>query len=329
MLDLIFKLNPFALGIIGIILVILLANIIILFKLKKRYKTLEGDIEDIENRDNKIFEFKLFNSMVKDYKRALDKKIDKINTLSIVDKNIQKYLDKELLLERILKKSVSIMIILGLIGTFYGLTLSIGELVALLTKAGESVVGDVNQVTNGLILAVRSMSVAFVTSLFGITSSIILTFLNTFINVENLRDKVMVMSEEYLDNHLSTPQRRIRNKNYDKSNVEIAFNNFGKKIEDNLNEITDAITHRLKKSSKGMIRSAESIEKSIDKFDNSLDKFNDNVRDFSEFNHHLKTNIERMSVAFDDLTEDLKEHNNHKSINSLTNSIEKLSQRVK
>lgn len=329
MLDLIFKLNPLALVIVGIIVAILFINMILSFSIRKKYKTLIKDIEDEDNRENKIFEYQLFNGMIRDYKKARERNVENINTISIIEKHIHKHLKRTLLGERFVKKSVSLMIILGLIGTFYGLTLSIGELVSLLTNAGEAVVGDVNQITDGLIMAVRSMSVAFVTSLFGITSSVLVTVINIIFNLQDYREKLMVTAEEYLDNTLAKKGKTLESMNEDgKTHLEVAFDKFGSSIETNLQEVTSEISYRLTTSSQKMTESAEIIKGSIDKFDLSLDKFNENVRDFSEFNHHLKTNIERMSIAFEDLTTDIKEQSNHRHIEALTNSIDKLSEKV-
>jgi len=140
----------------------------------------------------------------------------------------------------------------------------------------------------------------------------------------------MVIVEEYLDNQLAKKGKNLEYMNEDgKTNLEIAFDKFGSSIEINLKEVTSELSYRLTNSSEKMADSAEIIKNSIDKFDTSLDKFNNNVRDFSEFNHHLKTNIERMSVAFDDLTDNLKRHNDKSQIISLTDSINKLNEKVK
>jgi len=329
MLDLIFKLNPLALVIIGIILLIFFINLMLSVSIRRKYKILISDIEDEDNRENKIFEYSLFNGMIRDYKKARERNVENINTISIIEKHIHKHLKSTLLGERFVNKSVSLMIILGLIGTFYGLTLSIGELVSLLTNAGEAVVGDVNQITDGLITAVRSMSVAFVTSLFGISASVLVTILNVIFNLQDYREKLMVTAEEYLDNTLAKKGKTLESMNEDgKTHLEVAFEKFGSSIESNLQEVASEISYRLTTSSQKMVESAEIIKGSIDKFDVSLDKFNNNVRDFSEFNHHLKTNIERMSVAFDDLTDDIKAQNNHRHLESLTHSIKKLSEKV-
>jgi len=82
----ILKLNPLALLIVGVILLILFVNIVVSFGIRKKYKTLIADIEDTENQENKIFEYELFNSMIKDYKKAQNRNIEEINTLAIIEK---------------------------------------------------------------------------------------------------------------------------------------------------------------------------------------------------------------------------------------------------
>jgi hypothetical protein len=324
------KLNPVAYGIIGIILTILIISIVLLFSLRRKYKKLNNDINDVDNRESKIFANQVFNAMITDFKKAKDRKIDEINTQSIVEKNIHNHLSGSLFAERFIAKSVSLMIILGLIGTFFGLTLSISELVTLLSQASETIVGDVTSITGGLINAVRSMSVAFITSLFGIASSIIVTLFTMLFGVEDEREKLMVASEEYLDNTLAKKSIELNEITEDgRTPLEISIEQFGKDIEASLKEITSELGYKLTTTTNALEKASDSIEVSIDKFDQALDRFSENTRDFSEFNHHLKTNIERMSVTFDDLTEDLKNNNKHEHILKLSDSIEKLSDKVK
>jgi F0F1-type ATP synthase assembly protein I len=72
------------------------------------------------------------------------------NVQAIVEQCVQSVLPGYLLGERFVRSSPGLMIILGLIGTFYGLTLSIGRLVRLVTSEAASG-GEVAQaVTQGL-----------------------------------------------------------------------------------------------------------------------------------------------------------------------------------
>jgi hypothetical protein len=110
-----------------------------------------------------------------------------------------------LLAERFVRASTGLVIILGLLGTFYGLTLSIGKLVHLVA-ADTGVTADVTQaVTRGLTEALAGMAVAFSNSLVGILSAVVLTVLGVVSNVTDRRTALMIQLETYLDRLLPDP----------------------------------------------------------------------------------------------------------------------------
>ena len=49
------------------------------------------------------------------------------------------------------------------------------------------------------------------------------------------------------------------------------------------------------------------LEGAVAGFETALTQFASSSRDFREFNHHLKDNIQRMSLSFGDLSESLKQ----------------------
>jgi hypothetical protein len=53
-------------------------------------------------------------------------------------------------------------------------------------------------------------------------------------------------------------------------------------------------------------QSVAALEASVGRFDGALRGFATTTREFHEFNLHLKDNIQRMSLAFGDLSETLK-----------------------
>ncbi|MDK2919250.1 MAG: hypothetical protein PWQ37_1983 [Candidatus Petromonas sp.] len=329
------KLNSLAIVIIAAIVTILVAAFIATLVLRKRYSEIYYDLQDKENRDAALFESKVLNSIIDDYKIAA-KGNKEINTQAIIEKNFNSELASLYMSERFIKKAVSLMIILGLLGTFYGLTLSIGKLVELLANTSSSdVLGSMDSVVGGLINSVKGMSVAFVTSLFGITSSMLLTVINIFLGTEDVRESVMVEIEEYLDNTLShgiekdieTPTAMVHDE------LRTTIKEFSNKLEESLKEITDVLSYRFAAAASGMEEFSASLSESVDKFDKSLQTFAENTRDFSEFNHHLRTNIQRMNVAFDDFTEDLKTgtkdlEKGYILIGQLSKSVEELAGKI-
>jgi len=53
-------------------------------------------------------------------------------------------------------------------------------------------------------------------------------------------------------------------------------------------------------------QSVAALESAVGQFQGALNTFSGTTRDFREFNLHLKDNIQRMSLAFGDLSETLK-----------------------
>jgi hypothetical protein len=68
-----------------------------------------------------------------------------------------------------------------------------------------------------------------------------------------------------------------------------------------------AIAETLGESSKSLNETAIWLNEVMKNFGTTCHTFNENVRDFSEFNHHLRNNIERMDVNFIRLVEVLRE----------------------
>lgn len=329
------KLNPLAIVIIAAILAIFISAFVISLVLRKKYFTMLWDLQDDKNKEAAIFESKVFNYIIDDYKLAAKVRVNEINTQAIIEKNFNKELGSQYLGEKFVKRAVSLMIVLGLLGTFYGLTLSIGELVkTLAASGGMDVLDSMDSVIGGLISSVKGMSVAFVTSLFGIASSILLTIINIFFGVEDVRESVMIEMEEYLDNTLSqnvskkveTPEGLIKNE------LIASLSEFNTNLEQSMKEITEVLSFRFTSATSGIEQFSESLLKSVEKFDSSLNVFAENTRDFSEFNHHLKTNIQRMNVSFNDFSEELKHSTKEIAIGlqieNLTKSVDKLAGKI-
>lgn len=309
MIQMILRMNPIGQLIIGVIVIILVLTVVALFRIKARYLGLIYDMSEHENRNNAVFKNEINNAIVDDFKSAQTLKIQEVNTPAIIDKNINQFLSKTLLAERFAQRSSALMIVLGLVGTFFGLTLSISELVSLLSNTNEAIIGDVNMITGGLLSSINGMSVAFVTSLFGITASILVNLLTILFGIHETRESYIAVSEEYLDNVLGLKIQDLTHTDENgKTPLENAFEALGEQLTKSLDDVSQQMSYRLTVASSNMKDTAETIEKSLSTFDQSIQTFSQNTRDFSEFNHHLKTNIQRMSVAFEDLTDGIKEN---------------------
>lgn len=300
----ILKMNVIAQSIIGLIVLLFLFTVIFSIIIKRTYSNLIKDICDKENRKNKLFKYKLMNEMIDDFNSALNNNIEEINTVAIVEKNLHREMKTIHVGERFLKKAVSLMIILGLLGTFYGLILSIKELVTMLSQT-QQIVG-VEAITEGLINSITGMSVAFITSMFGIGASVLTNILSITFGVSDSRESLITHIEEYLDNTLMLSKNGLGAVDADGNTaLSISFDNFNEILTSNLRGLTNDIAEKIGEATGDMILTAESLQNSVVKFDGALNRFADNTRDFSEFNHHLKSNIQRLSISLDDFSDNI------------------------
>lgn len=300
----ILKMNVIAQSIIGLIVLLFLFTVVFSIIIKRTYSNLIKDICDKENRKNKLFKYKLMNEMIDDFNSALNNNIEEINTVAIIEKNLHREMKTIHVGERFLKKAVSLMIILGLLGTFYGLILSIKELVTMLSQT-QQIVG-VEAITEGLINSITGMSVAFITSMFGIGASVLTNILSITFGVSDSRESLITHIEEYLDNTLMLSKNGLGAVDADGNTaLSISFDNFNEILTSNLRGLTNDIAEKIGEATGDMILTAESLQNSVVKFDGALNRFADNTRDFSEFNHHLKSNIQRLSISLDDFSDNI------------------------
>lgn len=301
----ILEMQPFAQGIIAIIILLFLCTIIFSSIIKSTYSRLINDIKDKENRKNRLFKFKIINNVVDDFNNALNSNIDEINTVAIIEKNIHGEMKKISLGERFIVKAVSMMIILGLLGTFYGLILSIKELVTMLSETQQTV--GVEAITSGLINSIQGMSVAFITSMFGIGASILANLLSISFGLNDSKESFIVHIEEYLDNTLMVSKNGLGGVDSNGNTaLSLSFDKFNESLTTNLRSLTNEISQKMGEATSDMVLTAEALQNSVVKFDGALNRFADNTRDFTEFNHHLKTNIQRLTIGFDDFHNEIR-----------------------
>jgi hypothetical protein len=278
--------------IVGTIVVLLVIGVIADLAICARYSSLGREVSGHVDPDG-IFRHRVLSRIVHDVREAQARNPGEINTQAIIERNFQSELGGLLLGERFGKSATGLMIILGLVGTFYGLTLSIGKLVGLVSGDVSGVADITQSVTRGLAQALSGMSVAFSSSLFGIGAAIVMTLVGVFFNVADRRAATMVRIEHYIDNVFrgqARPGEDVTEYGYDLGAVGAAA----------------AGSPRLEHMVASFGQSVAQLEKIVAHFDAALQNFSSSTRDFREFNHHLKDNIQRMSLSFGDLSETLK-----------------------
>lgn len=183
--------------ILGATVVSLLAAVGAHLFLRMRYADLESDL--VENGDpSRTFSSPVLRRIVLDAEAAARRNRD-TNTQAIIEDGFRADLGSLLAAERFVRAATGLVLILGLLGTFYGLTMSIGRLVHLLAADGGGVTDISQAVTRGLTDALSGMAVAFSNSLLGVGSAVALTVLGVVNNVTDRRTALMVQIETYLD----------------------------------------------------------------------------------------------------------------------------------
>jgi hypothetical protein len=301
-----------------------------MLRVSGRYKRLQKDLKTAAVRRGEPLKNKVLNSIAEEYRIISMAAKGEVNTQALVEKNLNARLKGLGLGERFVKNSVSLMIVLGLLGTFYGLTLSVGKLVELLNTSGNSeMLVDMESIITGLISSVKGMSVAFSTSLAGVGGSIVITILGIFINIEEERQSFIVQLEDYLDNIVE--QELLQYKETELSRMSMAIitslDGISNKVETVLLNTVSDFSDKLAQTSNNIERSAKCLEDTITKFEEALAVFNNNTRDFGEFNYNLRGNIERMDVGFLNLRECLVEtagiiNTNQKAMSDFSEAVQ-------
>ncbi len=294
-------LHPVAWFIITIIVFIFISAFMINLLIRKKYAKIQQDLDDRVQRRNEQYESNVLNIIIEDYKSASMGNYSEVNTQAIIEKSFNQELRTLNMGERYVKHATSLMIVLGLLGTFFGLTLAVGEIVQTLAgSAASEIMDNFTPFVEGLLSAVLGMAVAFITSLVGISCSVMLTVLNIVFDVEEARETLMVHVEEYLDNTVALVLSKDKQTEYSMMNniLRNTFVEFGEKIEKTLQRTVDKFGDKLSHVVMEVEVSSKALDGTVEKFDASLKNFAGNIRDFSEFNFNLRNNIERMDVSF-------------------------------
>lgn len=288
--------------IIIIITVVLALALLAILMLWVNYAMTKKKLMTPDMREAGQFNDPFLDAVVSDFKKANKSKLT-VNTYAIVESNVSNHWGYILMGERFQRTAVSLMIILGLMGTFFGLTISVDRLVSILTN-----LDDLNDVLTTMAQSVEGMAIAFNTSLFGIGGAVILTVVRMFFSVEKKREDISVYIEDYLDNVIAKAFAEEKFNEYDKlvHAMENVFKEFGSQISVTFTDVVKSSTDQLDNSAEAIQMLTGGLKESVDKFETSLSTFGENTRDFGEFNYHLRENIQRMSLTFSEFSASLE-----------------------
>jgi hypothetical protein len=264
------------------IVALVLVALLVTGYVRGRYAAMSADVRRNAGQLPPLFRSETLNHIARDAQAAAQHAGD-INTPAIIEHNFQSDLGGLLVAERFVKAATGLTIILGLLGTFTGLTMSIGKLATLVSGSTAGVADITESLTRGLTQALSGMSLAFATSLFGIASAIVMTLAGVFFSVADRRTAFTVQLEDYLDNVLLAAHRQVGGG--------VGMVAGGGALEPLVARFGQSVA---------------ALQAAVGAFEGALRTFSGTTRDFHEFNLHLKDNVQRMSLAFGDLSETLK-----------------------
>ncbi|NLO40433.1 MAG: hypothetical protein GX115_13315, partial [Ruminiclostridium sp.] len=309
------QVQGFGMAIILTTFIIFIISFIANLVIRKKYAVILDDLLNWHRKKEGAFHCDILNKIVEDYKSTAQGSYSEVNTQAIIEKNFNLRLRGLALGERFIKNTNTLMITLGLFGTFVGLTAAVGELagifknmdmIELIQNAG------IEELLQRLISSLQGMSVAFTTSLVGVGCSIILTILMTIVNAQEVRENLMIHIEEYLDNSVAVVVSQDKETEYTMMNniLRTTFTEFGEKIQQSLQKTVENFGEKLTNVVMDVNVSSQTLDATVEKFDKSLANFAFGMKDLNEFNMNMRNNIERMDVNFIKVTESLTQASN-------------------
>ena len=279
--------SPSGILVIAIILSVFVFSCVLMFLIYFRYKSMQ---DQIAKNDGRKAAGGYVQRVRKDFISVYSQNGNNTNTPAIIENAQAVALRGCLMGERFLNNAVSIMVTLGLFGTFLGLTQSVSSLSLLVTQSSAGEWENLlDNVGGGLMSALSGMGVAFYTSLVGVACAIVITILRSVFNPQAQREKLTAMTELWLDHSVAMDIE-----------PEIASDEamMIKQLRDEIRTAADAMAQSLEGAGRAMSNTMHDMSDEIEKFGQVVSTFNGNVRDFSEFNYNLRHSIELMDVNF-------------------------------
>ncbi|RKL67363.1 hypothetical protein CR203_08315 [Salipaludibacillus neizhouensis] len=187
-------------------------------------------------------------------------------------------------LMKMIQMTVSVFILVGVLGTFIGLTMSLGSI----DSTGDQLVENVASVLAGI-------DVAFYTSIVGMGLSLVMTVIIRVANTEYLLTDIMLKMESHLEGNEQNPIDRL---------IEVS-ETINSSIID-LRETNQESLQNIEKSFKGFQEYTIGLQKAAE----DLSKFNEglsnNIQDFTV----LFTNMKIVTSGFDKAATKLNDHFN-------------------
>ncbi|GAB6100665.1 hypothetical protein JCM16358_25440 [Halanaerocella petrolearia] len=265
------------------IVAIILIGIFMIWRLRRVNLRLDQIIDNMNNNNYESDSF--LKGMKEEYEELLAKSKDKINTQSFIEAYFSKKIDGIIKWIKIIDKSVSVLILLGVLGTFIGLTFSLSNIdLNILSQ-------DMTKGINKLSKLLEGMKIAFYTSIAGMITSVIVNVVNRIWNPEQKMISIMTRLEDYLDNNIRGQiDRQTRQ-------VE-AVTELSNKIEQSFSSLENVLTDTFIESIGTLDNTMQNIYNSMNKFNELSNEFEEAKGYMVEFNQGLEESVNKFAELY-------------------------------
>lgn len=313
-------------------------------KVKKTYKYLVEEFnisEDLLDENGqptgeKDIKNTTLVNIVKDFKLSAKRKTENINTEVIILKNIQAFNKNISIYEKLNKVLPATAIAFGLLGTFIGLVLAIGQTAGVLED-----VSSMDIFVENLKAPLASMKFAFGTSIGGVAISTALNLIAT--GTDKAKDEFYDVIENYLDNVIYgntyvSPFQEFNNiisssminlTKEMRSLFQDGVNELVGKINKNTIDLTGTVKE-LTNYTKDLDRLTKSLDNSVNNFKEPVESFKISVNGFTNITEFMIKNMEGSISKFSDKVDKLDGNltalyesvdGNNREINQIGNTI--------
>lgn len=212
---------------------------------------------------------------------------------------------------KMVQMTVSIFILTGVLGTFIGLTISLGSI----NGTGDQLVENVASVLSGI-------DIAFYTSIAGMGFSLIMTVLLKVFNNEHMLTDIMLKVESFLEGNEKNGMGRLIDVS---ESINQSIVNLQKSNQQSLQGIEQAF-EGFQEYTTGLQQSAQDLAKFNEGLSSNLTKFQELFENMKEVTDGFSEGTKRLNENFDSLFSYFKnlDRKNERMVKAFENTFEKV-----
>lgn len=190
-------LPPYLIGFVLGLILLTVITIVLRFSVYQRLISLASRVRSLIHQDTRIKKPRLVEEIEIRCQES-SPNLERINTAALIDQVYSKHLLKTEQLDYFCRFLPNLLLALGLLGTFLGITINLSELSSTINEFGG--VGNINDLVAQVQRPLQGMGVAFISSLTAVAASAILTVVNLLRNTSIAKYQLVSALEDYIDN---------------------------------------------------------------------------------------------------------------------------------